>query len=72
MGQVVPFLIDAARQGTKKYVVDGKKFAPPPGCEHWHCLTIFSTLGHNNSACSSPHSRSQQLEAQGSGWFPTK
>ncbi|CAE7556063.1 unnamed protein product [Symbiodinium natans] len=28
MGQVVPFLIDAARQGTKKYVVDGKKFAP--------------------------------------------
>ena len=28
MGKLVPILIDAARQGTKKYVVDGKKFAP--------------------------------------------
>jgi len=28
MGTILPFLIDAARQGSKKYIVDGKKFAP--------------------------------------------
>ncbi|OLP87367.1 hypothetical protein AK812_SmicGene31407 [Symbiodinium microadriaticum] len=25
---MLPFLLDAARQGSKKYIVDGKKFAP--------------------------------------------
>ena len=28
MGKLVPVLIDAARQGSKKYMIDGKKFAP--------------------------------------------
>ena len=28
MGKMIPFLIDAARQGAKKCVVDGKTFAP--------------------------------------------